>query len=154
MNAEESTEKMVILVAEGDSGHAELMKRNLRRSGFKNDFLYFKDGQEILDFLFLRGRGQHLIPDINYLLLLDIRMPRVGGIEVLRRIKQDRGLCKMPVVMVTTIEDPQEVEKCNKLGCPTYITKPVDHKKFIESIGRLGLSLKLVQYTNPNEPGE
>lgn len=142
MNAEE----MVILVAEDDSGHAELMKRSLRRSGFKNDFFYFEDGQEILDFLFQRNRGQHLMPDINYLLLLDVRMPKVSGIEVLRRIRQDRELCKMPVVMVTTMEDPQAVEKCNKLGCRTCITKPVDHKKFIESISRLGLFLKVVQY--------
>ena len=150
MNAEE----VVILVADDDSGHAALMKKSLRRSGFKNNSLHFKDGKEILNFLFQKGNGQHLVPDTTYLLLLDIRMPVVDGVEVLRQIKQDRELCKMPVVMLTTIENPIEVEECNKLGCRIYLTKPVSFRKFIESISKLGLFLKVIQLPNPNESKE
>ena len=79
-----------------------------------------------------------------YLVLLDIRMPKVDGIEVLRRIKVDAELRKVPVIMLTTTDDAREVERCHQLGCNVYIQKPIDYDKFTEAIRRLGLFMPLM----------
>lgn len=135
---------VVIITAEDDVGHAALIRKNLERAGISNPILHFKDGQEVLDFLFRRGDGPHREPETPYLLLLDIGMPRVDGVEVLRQIKQDKKLRKMPVIMITTTDDPREVENCHYLGCSNYITKPVNYSKFVEAIRQLGLFLLVV----------
>ena len=142
--------EIVIIISEDDEGHATLIRKNLERSGFANQILYFKDGQETLDYLFRKGKGPHREIGRSYLLLLDIRMPKVDGVEVLRQIKQADELCKMPVIMITTTDDPREVEKCHELGCSSYITKPVDYEKFIEAIRRLGLFLSVVEMPRIN----
>ena len=139
-----------LIIAEDDEGHASLIMKNLKRAGFKNNILHFKDGQEVLDFLFLKGEGVHRIFGKSYLLLLDIRMPGVDGVEVLRQIKKDPELCKIPVIMVTTTDDPLEVDHCHKLGCSIYITKPVDYEKFIDAIKKLGLFLTVVKVPRIN----
>ena len=87
-------EEIVILVVEDDDGHARLIEKNLQRSGIKNEIWRFQDGQEILDFLFRRGEGRRREDFTPYLVLLDIRMPKIDGIEVLRQIKQDERLRK------------------------------------------------------------
>ncbi len=134
-----------IILAEDDEGHASLIIKNLKRAGFRNNFLQFKDGQEVLDFLFMRGEGPHRISGKSYLLLLDIRMPKVDGVEVLRQIKEDSELSKLPVIMVTTTDDPREIENCHSLGCNVYITKPVDYEQFTDAVRKLGLFLKVVK---------
>lgn len=139
------TREVVILIAEDDSGHARLIERNLTRAGLNNQIEGFANGQEILDFLFLQGEARQRIQDTPYLLLLDIRMPKVDGAEVLRQIKQDPELRKIPVLMLTTTDDPREVERCHALGCSNYIVKPVDYDKFAEAIKQLGLFITLVQ---------
>lgn len=144
--------EVVIVIAEDDEGHANLIMRNLKRVGVANTILHFKDGQETLDFLFRRGDGPHRQIGTPYLLLLDIRMPKVDGTEVLRQIKQDSELCKIPVVMITTTDDPREVENCHKLGCSNYVAKPVNYDQFVEAITRLGLFLMVV--TMPKINGE
>jgi len=137
--------EVVLLIAEDDEGHASLIMKNLRRAGISNDMLLFKDGQETLSFLFQKGKGPHRMPGVRYLLLLDIRMPRVDGVEVLRQIKQDPHLCRLPVIMITTTDDPREVENCHSLGCNNYITKPIDYDKFTKVIRQLGLFLLVVE---------
>jgi CheY-like chemotaxis protein len=139
------TQEVVILIAEDDDGHARLIQKNLSRAGLHNPIERFGNGQEILDFLFCRGSGRHRSPDACYLLLLDIRMPQVDGVEVLRHVKQDPDLRKVPVIMLTTTDDPREVERCHVLGCSTYIVKPVVYEKFAEAINRIGLFISLVQ---------
>ncbi|MGR3292379.1 MAG: response regulator [Candidatus Scalindua sp.] len=139
-----------IIIAEDDEGHATLIMKNLKRAGFRNNFLHFKDGQEVLDFLFESGEGPHRISGKSYLLLLDIRMPKVDGVEVLRQIKEDPELSKMPVIMVTTTDDPREIENCHNLGCNVYITKPVDYEHFTDAIKTLGLFLKVVRVPKIN----
>lgn len=134
-----------ILIAEDDSGHADLIRRNLQRAGIVNDITHFSDGQELLDFLFGTAVGPHLEEGRAYVLLLDIRMPKVDGVEALRRIKADGELRKMPVIMITTTDDPREVENCHMLGCNSYITKPVEYEAFINAIRQLGLFLGVVQ---------
>ncbi len=137
--------EIVVLIAEDDEGHAILIKKNLKRAGISNEILHFRDGQEVLDFLFKKGPGPHRQSKVPYLLLLDIRMPKVDGVEVLRLVKQDSELKKLPVTMITTTDDPREVEKCHSLGCSNYITKPIDYENFIEATRKLGLFLSVVQ---------
>jgi CheY-like chemotaxis protein len=139
------SEQVTILVAEDDDGHATLIKKNLVRAGLKNDILRFADGQAILDFLFRRGDGPKRGRDMPYLLFLDIRMPKVDGVEVLRQIKADPELHNLPVIMLTTTEDPREVDRCHAIGCNNYVHKPVDYEKFVEVIKQLGLFLLLVK---------
>lgn len=136
---------VVLLIADDDTGHARLIEKNLRRAGLANPILRFEDGQRILDFLFQRGDGQKRAADTPYLLLLDIRMPKVDGVEVLRNVKADAELRKIPVSMLTTTDDPREVERCHGLGCNNYIVKPVDYEKFSEAMNKLGLFISLVQ---------
>ncbi|MHB8519476.1 MAG: response regulator [Limisphaerales bacterium] len=144
------TGEVVILIADDDPGHARLIEKNLTRAGLNNRVERFENGQEILDFLFRSGFGRHRVPDTPYLLLLDIRMPKVDGIEVLRQIKQDPELRKMPVSMLTTTDDPRDVEVCHRFGCSNYIVKPVDYDKFAEAIKQLGLFITLVQIPEIN----
>jgi CheY-like chemotaxis protein len=136
---------IVILITEDDPGHTRLIEKNLARAGLKNPLRHFADGQQILDFLFRRGPGPHREANVAYLLLLDIRMPKVDGIEVLRQLKESEELRKIPVIMLTTTEDPREVTRCHELGCNNYIVKPVDYEKFAEAIKKLGMFITLVQ---------
>ncbi len=135
----------VILIVEDDEGHAILTRQNLELAGLDNPVEHFRDGQVALDFLFRRGPDRQRVPGQTYLVLLDIRMPKVDGIEVLRRIKADAELRKLPVIMLTTTDDAREVARCHELGCSVYIQKPVDYEKFAEAIRRLGLFITLLQ---------
>ncbi len=129
-----------ILIADDDEGHAILIRENLEAAGLPNPILHFRDGQAILDFF---TRLPNPAMPATYLVLLDIRMPKVDGIEVLRRLKADPELCKLPVIMLTTTDDSREVERCYALGCNVYIQKPVDYDRFAEAIRRLGLFVSL-----------
>jgi CheY-like chemotaxis protein len=143
--------EVVIIIAEDDEGHAALIRKNLKRAGILNEILHFKDGQEILDYLFRRGEGPHWKSGTPIVVLLDIRMPKVDGVEVLRQIKQHNELRKIPVIMVTTTDDPREVERCHAIGCSNYVTKPVDYDKFVKAIRQLGLFLAVVQVPRLNK---
>ena len=133
----------VILIAEDDRGHFELIKRNLWLICVDHDIIQFKDGQEILDFLFKNGSQMKREDDKRYFLLLDIRMPKVDGREVLRQIKEDEELRKIPVIMLTTTDDASEINKCYELGCSFYMVKPVDYHKFMEAVKNLGEFLSM-----------
>ncbi len=137
--------EVVIAIAEDDTGHVSLIKKNLRRSSISNKFVHFRDGKETLDFFFRTGDGPYRTENTPYLLLLDIRMPKVDGIEVLKKLKTDDELRKMPVIMITTTDDPLEVERCHGLGCSSYIVKPVEYDEFIDCIRQLGMFLKVIQ---------
>ncbi len=129
-----------ILIADDDEGHAILIRENLVAAGLNNRIEHFRDGQAILDFFAARPAEDQG----PYLVLLDIRMPKVDGIEVLRRLKGHAELGKLPVIMLTTTDDSREVERCYELGCSVYIQKPVDYERFAEAIQRLGLFVTLV----------
>ena len=138
------TKEVVVLIADDDLGHVRLIEKNLDRAGLHNRIERFENGQDILDFLFGRG-ARRRAREAPYLLLLDIRMPKVDGVEVLRQIKADPELKKIPVIMLTTMDDPREVERCHALGCNNYVVKPVDYEKFAEAIKQVGLFIALVQ---------
>lgn len=133
-----------ILIVEDDEGHAILIRENLEAAGLRNPLRHFRDGQAVLDFFFdssgrvIRGH------EGSFLVLLDVRMPKVDGIEVLRRLKSEPLLRKLPVIMLTTTDDSREVERCHELGCNVYIQKPVDYDRFSEAIRRLGLFVNLL----------
>ena len=139
------TKEVVILIADDDAGHIRLIEKNLLRAGLHNPTQRFENGQQALDFFFGKRDASRYRPNISYLLLLDIRMPQVDGIEVLRRLKADEVLRKIPVIMLTTTDDPREVGRCHTLGCNNYIVKPVDYEKFSEAIKNLGLFISLVE---------
>jgi CheY-like chemotaxis protein len=136
--------QLTILIAEDDDGHARLIEMHLREAGLANPFIRFRDGQEALDFFFPRGDTPHRQSGQSYLLLLDIRMPKVDGVEVLRRLKADQELHKMPVVVLTTSDDPRSVESCYALGCNCFITKPIEFTTFAETLKRLGLFILVI----------
>ena len=131
--------EVTILIADDDDGHAALIGKNLRRAGLRNPTERFADGQEALDFLF----SDHLLPPYHYVLLLDIRMPKVDGIEVLRRIRESPRLRRLPVIILTTTDDPREVDRCHELGCSSYVVKPVESEAFMNAIRQLGLFLSV-----------
>jgi CheY-like chemotaxis protein len=137
--------EVIVLIAEDDDGHAALIAKNLKRAGLLNEIIRFSDGQETLDFLFEKGNGKRRKPDTAYMLLLDIRMPKVDGLDVLRQVKADKDLKKLPIIMLTTTDDPREVALCHELGCSNYITKPIDYDKFMEAVRQLGLFLLVVE---------
>jgi CheY-like chemotaxis protein len=140
-----TADAVTIVLAEDDDGHAALIQRNLERAGLANGFIRCKDGQEALDYF--RGEGAHMgrTLDSSVLLLLDINMPRVDGVEVLRAMKADPRMSMIPVIMLTTTDDPREVQRCYQLGCSVYVTKPVEYQAFIDAVKRLGLFLQVVQ---------
>lgn len=135
----------MILIADDDSGHVRLIEKNLQRAGLHNPIMRFEHGQAALDFFFRQGTGPHVRTDAAYLLLLDIRMPQVDGVEVLRRLKADAELRRVPVIMLTTTDDPREVARCHEMGCSNYLVKPVDYERFAEAIKHLGLFISLVK---------
>jgi len=140
----ENIKEIVILIAEDDDGHAELIQSGLVESGVCNEIIRFTNGEDIWNFLYTsknkEGKDQK-----HYLLLLDIHMPQMDGVEVLRLIKSDNKLKEMPVIMLTTTDDPREVEECYQIGCNIYVTKPVDFIKFTETLNHLGLFLQIVK---------
>ena len=140
----------VILIVDDDEGHAILVRENLVAAGLNNVIQHFSDGQAVLDFFFDPAARQRHRSGQVYLILLDIRMPKVEGTEVLRRLKGDPKLRKMPIVVLTTTDDAREVERCHELGCNIYIQKPVDYDKFAEAIRQLGMFISLMMLPSTN----
>jgi CheY-like chemotaxis protein len=140
-----SNESVVILLAEDDDGHAQLIQRNLKRAGVVNQVVRVRDGQETLDYIYCRGAFAGRSPGGPLLLLLDINMPRVDGVGVLKVVKGDPATAQIPVIMLTTTDDPREVERCYQLGCSVYISKPVKYDDFVEALTRLGMFLEIIR---------
>jgi CheY-like chemotaxis protein len=140
-----AVEPMVILLAEDDEGHALLVKRNLARSGISNQIVHVTDGQEAIDFVRREGKYADRPVGSPLLLVLDINMPCLDGVQVLQQIKADDASAKIPVIMLTTTDDPREIERCYEIGCSIYVTKPVEYERFVEAVTRLGLFLQVVQ---------
>lgn len=134
----------IIVIADDDDGHAELIKEALEDAGICNKMIRFPNGDETWNFFNNKDSENAISQDKNYLLLLDINMPILDGIEVLRRMKANKELKEIPIIMLTTTDDPKEIEECYKIGCNFYITKPVDFVKFAETLRRLGLFIEIV----------
>lgn len=134
----------VILIAEDDEGHYTLMRRNLQRSGLINEIIRFQDGQELLDYANCLKQDETL-NSRPHLLFLDIRMPKVDGLDALEKIKRDPIIRRMPVIVITTAADSRAVEHCHQLGCCMYLVKPVEYEKFVEMMQKIGNFLSIIE---------
>ncbi|KIH75522.1 Response regulator receiver domain-containing protein [Geoalkalibacter ferrihydriticus] len=143
-------EPIVILLAEDDPAHAEIVRRNMENSRISNRLEHVVDGQEALDYLYRRGRFSDpgCAPRPG-LILLDLRMPRINGLEVLKIIKEDPGLGRIPVVVLTTSAAETDVAKAYDHHANSYLVKPVDFHQFVEMMSTIGYYW-LVWNKNPN----
>jgi len=129
-----------VLLVEDNMTDAELAIREFRKNRFANNLVHVRDGEEALDFLFARGqyegvRDVALPPKV---VLLDIQMPKVNGIEVLQRMKADERTRTTPVVILTSSKEDPDIQQCYALGVNSYIVKPVNFERFAEAIKNLG----------------
>jgi two-component system response regulator len=129
-----------ILLVEDNITDAELTIRELKKNNMANNLVHVQDGQQALDFIFYPNSNS--IPEqINRpkLVLLDIKMPKVSGIEVLEKIKGNQDTMTIPVVMLTSSKEDPDIKRCYELGANSYIVKPVNFSSFAEAIKNLGL---------------
>ena len=133
-------ERIEILLAEDSTADAELTLRALRKNNLANTVHWVKDGEEALDYVFCRnayaGRSSTSPPK---LVLLDIKMPKVDGIEVLRQLKSDPDTRLIPVVVMTSSNEERDVMESYRLGANSYIVKPVEFESFLETVAKIGL---------------
>jgi two-component system response regulator len=143
-----STAEVEILLAEDSMDDAELTIRALRKVNLANKLVHVKDGAEALDFLFCRGEfaGRHNL-QMPKVILLDIKMPKVDGIEVLRQIKANQITKTIPVVIMTSSKEQQDIIESYNLGVNSYVVKPVDFQNFAKAVSDLGLYWLLVNQT-------
>ena len=133
-------EEVEILLVEDNAADAEMTTRALRRNNLANHLRWVKDGEEALDFIFRAGAyGGRDAAGNPKLVMLDLKMPKVDGIEVLRRLKQDPATRAIPVVVMTSSNEERDVVETYQLGVNSYIVKPVEFDAFIETVGKIGL---------------
>lgn len=137
----DSVNEPEIILGEDDYGYAGLIIQNLKNAGIKNHIMHFCDGEKILDFLFRMGKLPHRQDGVPYIVILDVRMPGVDGIEVLRKIKEDDKLKNIPIFMMSSTDDPGVIDICHGMGCSQYIVKPKNYDKLKEAIAQLGYHL-------------
>ena len=136
---------VTIVMIEDDEGHARLIERNIRRSGINNEIVQFANGTTALSYLFGRDSKGAERSGEALLILLDLNLPDMTGLDILRQVKESRKLKYVPVVVLTTTDDSQEIKRCYELGCNVYITKPVNYENFAHAIRQLGLFFSVIQ---------
>ncbi len=134
-----------IIMIEDDEGHARLIERNIRRSGVNNEMIPFTNGTDAVNYLFGSDGSGIEHKDQALLILLDLNLPDMTGIDILKRIKENRHIKCAPVVVLTTTDDDQEIKRCYELGCNVYITKPVNYESFANAIRQLGLFFSVIK---------
>lgn len=134
-----------IVMIEDDEGHARLIERNIRRAGVNNDILPFTSGSAALDYLMGPDGSGEVSAKRHLLVLLDLNLPDMTGIDILQKIKENQHTKRSPVVVLTTTDDQREVQRCYDLGANVYITKPVNYEAFANAIRQLGLFFSVIQ---------
>jgi CheY-like chemotaxis protein len=135
---------VTIVMIEDDEGHARLIERNIRRAGVNNPLESFSNGTSALSYLF--GPDGKATDGIgSTLILLDLNLPDMSGIDILQKVKNDPHLKRAPVIVLTTTDDKREVQRCYDLGCNVYITKPLNYESFANAIQQLGLFFAVMQ---------
>lgn len=130
----------IILLIEDNTSDIDLTRRALQKSHIANELIVKEDGQEALEYLF--GKDQHTeekMGELPALILLDLKLPKVDGLQVLKRIRANERTSRLPVVILTTSSEEQDVAQSYDLGANSYIRKPVDFTQFVEAVHRLGL---------------
>jgi two-component system response regulator len=129
-----------ILLVEDNASDAEMTIRALKKNNLANGLLHLKNGAEALDFIFAEGSySNRQIENVPSLILLDLKLPKVNGIEVLRKIKSDERTKKIPVVMLTSSREDPDIKNCYAFGVNSYVVKPVEFDAFYKTIADLGL---------------
>lgn len=140
-----NTDEVEILLVEDNPSDAELALRNLKKHNLANRLEWVKDGEQALDFLFARaayqGRDMANAPKV---VLLDLRLPKVDGVEVLRAMKADARTRMIPVVVLTSSKEDRDIKACYDLGVNSYVAKPVEFAEFSQVISELGLYWLLI----------
>jgi len=138
--------KMVtIVMVEDDEGHARLIERNIRRAGVNNEIIPFRDGTSALNYLLGRNHDGEVSNGRALLILLDLNLPDMSGVDILVKVKENEHTRRSPVVILTTTDDEREIQRCYDLGANVYITKPVDYDGFANAIRQLGLFFSVIQ---------
>ena len=135
-----SNNQVEILLIEDNPSDAELTLRALKKHNLANKVLWLKDGAEALDYIF--ATGSYVGRDINHIpkvILLDLKLPKISGIEVLQKIKEDGRAKTIPVVVLTSSREEKDMVESYKLGVNSYIVKPVGFEKFIDAVSEIGL---------------
>jgi CheY-like chemotaxis protein len=134
-----------VLIAEDDEGHATLIRRNMKRAGLGDCSVYLKDGQELLDYVYKRAQFSLREASDAVVIIADLNMPRLSGFEILQRLKSDEALARIPVYVMTTTDNPAEIERCYDLGAAAYLVKPLDYGVFGEMVRRLAEFLAAIR---------
>lgn len=134
-----------IVMIEDDEGHARLIERNIRRAGVNNEIIPFANGTDALDFLLGADRSGEVSSKKQLLVLLDLNLPDMTGIDILDKIKGNPHTKRSPVIVLTTTDDAREIQRCYDLGANVYITKPVDYDNFANAIRQLGLFFSVIK---------
>jgi CheY-like chemotaxis protein len=134
-----------IVMVEDDEGHARLIERNIRRAGVNNEIMAFTNGTEALAFLLGPDGSGEVSAKRSILILLDLNLPDMTGVDILDKVKSNQHLRRSPVIVLTTTDDQREIQRCYDLGANVYITKPVDYDNFANAIRQLGLFFAVMQ---------
>ena len=142
-----------ILLVEDDLGDVHLILRALRRDGIQNEVAVTRDGAEALDYMFCRGPHEQRDPDdMPAVILLDLKLPKVDGVEVLKALRSDARTWRMPIVIFTSSEQEKDVARCYQLGANSYVTKPVGASDFRNAARQLALYWTLLNVCPPEPP--
>ena len=144
----EKESEIEILLVDDNLHDTELAIRALRKHHLANKILHLKDGAEALEYLF--GSGQFLGRDTNKkpkVILLDLKMPKITGLELLERIKKEPSTCNIPVVILTSSKEHPDVQKCYALGANSYIVKPVEFENFSKAVAEAGFYWVLLNHS-------
>jgi CheY-like chemotaxis protein len=141
---------VTIIMIEDDEGHARLIEKNIRRAGVNNEIVPFTNGTSALDHLFGADGSGAVSAGRQLLILLDLNLPDMTGVDILGKIKSNEHLKRSPVVVLTTTDDSREIQRCYDLGANVYITKPVNYEGFANAIRQLGLFFSVIQIPETN----
>lgn len=134
-----------VLLVEDDPGHALLIEKNLRRAGLTSSIVVLDNGKKAADYLLKQGDyapSGHLLPPF---VLLDLDLPVLNGIQVLKLMKSDERTKRIPVIVLASTDNPREIAQCYELGCNLFVTKPVEYNRFSDAIQRLGTFLSIIK---------
>ncbi|MFC6789269.1 response regulator [Methylobacterium komagatae] len=134
-----------IVMIEDDEGHARLIERNIRRAGVNNEIVPFRDGTSALTYLFGPDGSGEVSRRRHLLILLDLNLPDMTGIDILEKVKANAHTKRSPVIVLTTTDDAREIQRCYDLGANVYVTKPVNYEGFANAIRQLGLFFSVMQ---------
>ncbi|TCR83652.1 response regulator [Rhizobium sp. BK376] len=134
-----------IVMIEDDEGHARLIEKNIRRAGVTNELVPFVTGGEALDYLLGPDGSGEVWRGQPILILLDLNLPDMSGLDILERIKANAHMRRIMVIVLTTTDDPREIARCYDLGANVYVAKPMQYDKFVHAIQQLGMFVSIMK---------